>query len=449
MLPSSIFNNATFGPPVSRPMLSMHRGHINLVDLGFQIHMDFLLVNRCQRAVFAEQKRQLTLFGNGDKPRSSRPNTQLLFYGRKGICMSFRVSVALLCLSTVVIAQVPLSAPPSPSLPEVVDVEQLPPSISEKPIAPRQTKKKSRRSGLRLAASLSSSAPEIENPSRQAIATSDDSDALTEPAEEFPRTASLGTHGLVPIPRPLPQTFKSLDDTRFDRLTRELVQKQKLLDEIQAEILQLSLDIAAAEPDQVFVAMVIYELATDQIEPIAELLSPGLIGSGATSNAMLVMPSESERTLKSLADAGFLRVLSQPQIVTMSGREAGIEIGHSGFSFAATITPHFENSEWNLETVWKIKNHDTNNKPVASPGDYARNARFRDGKVAAFRIINGTQVFVAVLHPQVVSPEQTVKPVSYSPLLPIPEFDDCEPIQIIRNVDINLKKTSAIWRKVY
>ena len=130
--------------------------------------------------------------------------------------MSFRTLLALLCLSTVVIAQVPLSSPPSPSLPESVDLECLPPSTVEKPIAPRLAKEP-RRKGLRLAASLSNvKHDDVENPSRQIAATEVDLDPAVRQSESLPRTASLGTHALVPIPRPMPGVSGNLDDTRYD-----------------------------------------------------------------------------------------------------------------------------------------------------------------------------------------------------------------------------------------
>lgn len=393
--------------------------------------------------------------------------------------MSFRTLVPLLCISTAVIAQVPISnppAPPSPSLPESVNLQPLPSTTQEKPIAPRPVNKP-RRNGLRLAASLSTVDSDLQNPARPAAITivntqsqpNSRSAPIVSPAPIFPRTASLGSHSRVPTPRPLPGVLPGalkdvgVDLSRLDRLNRELRRKQHQLTEIQAEISQLSLDIAAAEPTQVLVEMTLYEVINDNADPLFQLLAPSATQESQhntlpeTSNSVVVMSAESGNVLNALANsqlqnAQLLKTLSRPRIITRNGRQAEIEVSSNEFSLKATVTPQLDDSEWKIDTRWQIRHGE-------SLHDYSATTRFTDGNVAAFRISANRQTFVGVMNVKAVEPDESpnpsdsatksVTPVSFKPLLPIPDPENNEHIKVIRNVDINLKKTSATWRNVF
>lgn len=357
--------------------------------------------------------------------------------------MSFRMLLVLLCLSTMVIAQVPLVAPPSPSIPEAVNPEQLPSSTgNEKPIAPRPIREP-QRNGLRLAASLSDVDDEVQNPSRHVAASRvEPTTSVKAPSPKFPRTASRDSHSLVPIPRDLPGLIRD-DESQTDRLVRELARKQRQFDEIKAEIEQLSIDIAAAEPAQVSVAMVVYEVVGDKAHPLLELLAPTSKGVEKEGRNTVVISSESENVLKAMADAQLLKALSRPTLITANGREAGIEVRSGKFSIEVTVTPIIEDSEWSIDSVWLIKDGD-------STLDYSAITRFEEGKISACRITDGSRTFIGVVRPQVVVPKESITPVSYVPLPSAPASDsDVQQNEVTRNVDINLKKHAISWKKVY
>ena len=368
--------------------------------------------------------------------------------------MSFRAFLVLLCVSTVVIAQVKLPSEPSPSLPETVVPEQLPGANNDKRTAPNPpTVAKQNRTGVRLAVSVPQPEEEPQRTVIESVAGTSQSENHANPKNsirQFPRTASLTIDGTVPIPRPLPRnSADNTEVTPVDRLSKELRRKQRELAEIQSEIRQLTLDIAAVDRAQVLVNVELFETVGDQVATFVELMSTkGQAPNDPTdtSDNMVVKPESFQKMLRGLADSGQLIALTRPKLITVSGQPARIEVGNEDGGIAFEITPKFRNDDWLI--VAECEDHRDGRRRT-----YGMSVLCDKGEAIGFRMKLDDRFLIGLIHPQVVSPSgtgslstSTKLQHSGTPLLPIPAWS-AEPETEVREVqwlDLHLDRAPVL-----
>ena len=371
--------------------------------------------------------------------------------------MSFRTLLVLLFVSTVVIAQVQLPSQPSPSLPETVVPGRLPVVANDKPMAPTSpTVAKQRPSGIRLVVSVPPPEGDLERTVFESVSDpSQDSneDDRNNTAHRLPRTASRTVDGLVPFPRPpsLPWPVDHAETTqvaRVARLTKELQRKQRQLDEIQAEITQLSQDIAAADNPQILVNVELFETVGDQFASFIALMSTK--GEAPddptdTSDNMVVEPEAFRKILRGLAASGQLIALTRPKLITVSGRAARIEVGNADGGNAFAVTPKFKDGEWSLAAECE----DRRDGRLRS---YGMTVSCHEGEAIGFQMKLAQQFLIGLIHPEVVKPQATATSTtmetshSATPLLPMPTWTPGteNAVREVQWLDLHLKSAPVL-----